>query len=81
MTTAYEQDVMRALIDSTLQDASWKYDLGTASVQGILDRLIETRMDWTPMTVMNVMGSDEIASKKRHRDFAAMVSASCIDGE
>jgi transposase len=80
MTTAYEQDVMRALINSTLQDVSLKYDLGTAAIQGVVDRLIETKMDWTPITALTVIGIDEIALKKGHRDFVAIVSA-YIDGE
>jgi hypothetical protein len=54
MTTAYEQDVMRALINSTLQDVSLKYDLGTATIQGVVDRLIETKMNWTPITALTV---------------------------
>ena len=61
MTTAYEQDVMRALINSTLQDVSLKYDLGTAAIQGVVDRLIETKMNWTPITALTVIGIDEIA--------------------
>ena len=80
MTTAYEQDVMRALINSTLQDVSLKYDLGTAAIQGVVDRLIETKVNWTPITALTVIGIDEIALKKGHRDFVAIVSA-YIDGE
>jgi transposase len=80
MTTAYEQDVMRALINSTLQDVSLKYDLGTDAIQGVVDRLIETKVNWTPIAAIDVIGIDEIALKKGHRDFVAIVSA-YIDGE
>ena len=80
MTTAYEQDVMRALINSTLQDVSLKYELGTAAIQGILDRLIETKVDWTTIAAIEIIGIDEIALKKGHRDFVAIVSA-YIQGE
>jgi hypothetical protein len=65
MTTAYEQDVMRALINSTLQDVSLKYDLGIAAIQGVVDRLIETKVNWTPIAALTVIGIDEIALKIR----------------
>jgi transposase len=74
-TVAYEQDVMRSLINSTIQDVSLKHDIGDDAVQGILDRHIATEVDWSTIPAIDVVGIDEIALKKGHRDFVAIVSA------
>lgn len=75
VTKAYEQDILRALINSTLQDVSLKHDLGTDAIQGILDRNLETTVNWDTIQSLEVIGIDEIALKKGHRDFVAIVSA------
>jgi transposase len=74
-TNAYEQDIMRALINSTVQDVSLKYDVGSDAIQGVLDRQIDTKVDWEQITSIKIIGIDEIALKKGHRDFVVIVSA------
>jgi transposase len=74
-TVAYEQDVMRSLINSTIQDVSLKYDIGADAIQGILDRHIATQVDWNTIPAIDFIGIDEIALKKGHRDFVVIVSA------
>lgn len=44
-------------------------------VLGVLERQIETAVDWTQYTTLGVVGLDEIALKKDHRDFVVIVSA------
>lgn len=74
-TIAYEQDVLRSLINSTIHDVSLKHDLGTDTIQGIIDRQLATAVDWNTIPTLDVIGIDEIALKKGHRDFVAIVSA------
>jgi transposase len=74
-TRAYEQDILRALINSTIQDVHLKYDIGPDAIQGLLDRRIDTQINWETIPALEVMGIDEIALKKGHRDFVVIVSA------
>jgi len=74
-THAYEQDILRALINSTIHDVSQKYDIGPDAIQGLLDRQIDTQINWETIPALEVIGIDEIALKKGHRDFVVIVSA------
>jgi transposase len=73
-TIAYEQDVMRSLINSTIHDVSRKHDLGADTIQGIIDRQVATKVNWDAIPTLEVIGIDEIALKKGHRDFVTVVS-------
>ena len=74
-TKAYEQEVMRALINCTIQDVSLKLDIGSDAIEGILDRQVATTVNWENIGSIEVIGIDEISLKKGHRDFVAIVSA------
>ena len=73
-TIAYEQDVMRSLINSTIHDVSLKHDLGADTIQGIIDRQVATKVDWDTIQTLAVIGIDEIALKKGHGNFVTIVS-------
>jgi transposase len=77
-TRAYEEHILRALINSTLEDVSQKEGLGYGAVRGILERRVATGVDWTRYARLGVLGIDEIALKKGHRDFVVIVSA-CLN--
>ncbi len=79
-TTAYENDIMLALINSTIRDVGRKREIGPAAIEGILDRKIEEKVNWEKMRVIDVIGIDEISLKKGHRDFVTVVTA-IIQGE
>lgn len=74
-TKAYEQDVMLSLINSTIQDVSIKHDIGPDAIEGILDRYLQPTVNWDKIKSIDVIGVDEIALKKGHRDFITIVSA------
>lgn len=78
-THAFEQDILRALINSTITDVSLTHEIGADAVQGILDRQIETQVDWDAMTTLDIIGVDEIALQKGHGDFVVLVSARVED--
>ncbi|NEV65434.1 transposase, partial [Thiorhodococcus minor] len=75
MTKAFEQQMLLELINSTLEDVSRKHAIGVEALQGILDRCIEPKVDWQGVEALEVIGIDEIALKKGHRDFVVVISA------
>lgn len=74
MTTAFEQQILLELINSTLEDVSRKHAIGVAALQGILDRRRTCDVDWRAIERVDVIGIDEIALKKGHRDFVVVIS-------
>ena len=74
-TKAYEPQVLLGLINSTVQDVSVKEDLGYEAVMGIIDRHVQTQVNWKKLKQLEVLGLDEIALKKGHRDFVTIVTA------
>ena len=63
------------LVNSTLEDVSQKQAISVSALQGILDRNIECSIDWGTIERIEVMGIDEIALKKGHRDLVVVISA------
>lgn len=74
-TKAYEEYLMRSLINSTLLDVSRKEGVSFDDVKGVLDRQIKKQVDWNEFKKIEIIGLDEIALKKGHKDFVVIVSA------
>jgi transposase len=70
-TKAYEEYLMRSLINSTISDVSRKEGVSYDDVEG---GQIEKQIDWNQLNNINVLGLDEIALKKGHKDFIVIVS-------
>ena len=75
VTKPFEQQMLLELINSTLEDVSRKHAIGVDALQGILNRNHTSTVDWNPIQSIPVVGIDEIALKKGHRDFVVVVSA------
>ena len=75
VTKAFEQQMLLELINSTLADVSRKQTIGVDALQGILDRNMAHEVDWDTIDKLEVIGIDEIALKKGHRDFVVVISA------
>jgi transposase len=73
-TKAYEQWALRMLINSTVADAARKLRVSEETIEGLLDRWIERAVDWDAWERLGVIGLDEIALKRGHRDFVAVVT-------
>jgi transposase len=71
----YEQHILLQLVNATIEDVSIKENLSYDRVQGILERQISERVDWSRFTQIGTLGLDEIALKKGHRDFVVIVTA------
>jgi transposase len=80
-TRAFEQQVLRSLINSTVSDVSRKLGLSAEAIEGILDRQVAQSLDWASLDALGVLGVDEIALRKGHRDFITIVSARSVKGE
>jgi transposase len=74
-TRAFEHDMLRALINSTVVDVSRKHALTPAAVEGIVERHLAHEVDWSRLTALGVIGIDEIALRKGHRDFITIVTS------
>ncbi len=80
-TKAYDEYLLRCLVNSTVQDVSTKERIGYDVVEGVLDRCIARQVDWTRYSHLGVLGLDEITRLKGHGDFITIVSARLPDGE
>jgi transposase len=72
-TNAYEPWALRLLINSTVADAARTLGVSEETIDGILDRWIERAVDWGAWEQLGVLGLDEIALKRGHRDFVTLV--------
>ena len=79
-TKAYEMHLLLQLVNTTIADVSLKERLSYDAVSGSIDRWLATHVDWTAYTELGVLGLDEIALKKGHRDDVLIVTARLADG-
>lgn len=77
---AYDRSVLRALVNSTVQDVAIKEQLPYDTVWGVVERCIASQVDWATFTGLDTLGLDEFAKHKGHRDFIAVVSIRMKDG-
>lgn len=79
-TKAYERHLIVQLVNSTVTDVVAKEDVSYDALLGILDRWIATTIDWSALEPFTVLGIDEIALKKGHRAFVAVLTAKSASG-
>ena len=73
-TKPYEQWLLKFLVNSTVVDVAKKLDTSEERVVGVLDREITTKVDWSKFERIEILGIDEIALKKGHRDYVVLVT-------
>lgn len=78
-TKAYEEWLMKMLINSTIDDVARKEDVSSEDVEGVLIRQVKTKVNWDLIEKLTYFGLDEIALKKGHKDFVVIVSARIAD--
>jgi transposase len=79
-TKAYDQYLMLALVNSTVEDVSCKENVGYDAVEGTIGRRIRTSVNWAEFKELGVLGIDEIAMTKGRQDFVAIISTRQADG-
>jgi transposase len=79
-TTAYDTYLLLQLVNTTVEDVSFKEHLPYDVVLGVIERCIAAQVDWTQYTALGILGLDEIALKKGHRNFVVIVTARLPNG-
>jgi transposase len=79
-TKAYDKHLMKQLVGSTVMDVSLKENLGYDAVLGALDRQLDKEVDWAQIQNVGTIGLDEIAHRKGHKNYRAVVTARQDDG-
>jgi transposase len=77
---AYDNHLLLQLVNSTVEDVSIKEGVAYDCVLGVLERRISASVDWWQYTALGVVGMDEIALKKGHRNFVVVVTARLAEG-
>jgi len=80
-TKAYEEQVLLQVVNSTVQDVATKESLGYEAVVGVIKRRLETKVNWLELERLEVVGLDEIALKKGHKDYVVIVSSRMKNGQ
>ncbi|MBX3279191.1 MAG: transposase [Acidobacteria bacterium] len=71
---AFDQSLLRQLINSTVSDVVRKQEVSYDSVLYAINRGVAQSVDWRELTALKVIGMDEIAQRKGHRDFVVIVT-------
>lgn len=79
-TKAYDRYLMLQLVNSTVEDVSRKEAVGYEAVEGAIERCVQVHVDWKQFTELEIIGIDEIAMRKGHRDFVAIITTQEADG-
>lgn len=77
---AYDNHILLQFVNSTVEDVSIKEGLCYDRVAGALERRMESSTDWTGRADIEVLGLDEIALKKGHRDYVTLVTGRSGNG-
>ena len=80
-TKAFDQWLLRMLINSTVLDVSRRCRVGYEAVEGALARGVSTSVDWERFERLETLGIDEIALKKGHKHYVAVVSCRDATGQ
>ncbi|ESA35925.1 transposase [Leptolyngbya sp. Heron Island J] len=73
-TKPYEQWLLRMLINSTVADVARKLTISEETVAGVLKRWVPSQVNWDEFDQIEVVGIDEMALKRGHRDYITLVS-------
>ena len=79
LTRADEDHLLLAVINRTTQDVSQKERIGYDRVRGVIRQRITHKVDWSEIETLESLGIDEIALRKGHQDFVAMITARLAD--
>jgi transposase len=80
-TKAYEKYILLQLVHATIEDISIKEALGAKAIEGIVERWISREVQWGEVKRVKILGLDEIALKKGHRDFVVIVTGKSTSDE
>ena len=70
--------MLKLLVNSTIVDVAKKLDTSEERVKGVLERRIATKVNWEKFQRIEILGIDEIALKKGHRDYVVLITTPSI---
>lgn len=73
-TKFYEEHILLLVINSTVHDVCRKEQVGYEAIMGIIDRHIQSAIDWSTISRLDTLGIDEISLKKGHKDFVTIIT-------
>ena len=73
-TKPYEQWLLGFLVNSTVVDVAKKLSVSEETVTGIVDRWITTKVNWERFQRIEILGIDEIALKRGHKDYVVLIT-------
>jgi transposase len=77
---AYDDYLLKCLINSTVEDVSHKEDVGYDAVEGVIARRVNDRVNWSDFTELGIIGMDEIALRKGKKDFVLVITTQQATG-
>lgn len=73
-TKPYEQWLLSFLVNSTVVDVANKLGITEETVTGVLDRRVRTKVNWEQFPRIEILGIDEIALKRGHKDYVVLIT-------
>ena len=73
-TKPYEKWLLRLGVNSTVVDVANKLSISEETVTGVLDRWITTKVNWNRWKRIEILGIDEIALKRGHKDYVVLIT-------
>jgi transposase len=67
-------------VNSTIEAVSIKEQIGYDAIEGLINRYVATKVDWSAYERLDSVGIDEIALKKRYRDYVVVITTRSRDG-
>lgn len=74
VTEAYEDHILKQLINSDIQDVSQKEKIGYDTIEDILDRRVGKKVNWDNIHNLPTIGIDDLSIRKGHGNFATIVT-------
>jgi transposase len=73
-TKSYEEHILLLVVNSTVHDVSRKEQVGYEAIMGMIERHIQSEIDWNTVSRLDIIGIDAISLKKGHKDFVAIIT-------
>lgn len=80
-TKAYDEYLVKQLVNSTIEDVSLKERVGYDAVAGALNRQVETEINWADIDDLGTVGIDEISMSKGRKKYSAIITARQANGK
>jgi len=73
-TKPFEQHLLFELVNSTMADVSRKEGVDYHVIEALVNRYIESEIDYSTIKALGILGIDEISLKKGYRDFVTLIT-------